>query len=119
MWHLIGQDDGEFDKTANDLLGIVLIPRRLINQFLLAFFFFFLDIGGGIVQKMADDLLRALIVAFHQVTATSVAVHFDRTVVLIEDFAVFGANCDGYVQAFEIIKLVHNACNFSAKIEFL
>jgi hypothetical protein len=66
---------------------------------------------------MTDDLLRARVVAPHKVAATGVAVHFDAAVVLVKDFAVLGADGDGYVEPFEIVKLIHDVRIFSAKIE--
>ena len=50
MRHLLRQNDGELDEATDDLFGIVLVPRRLINQFLLAFLRNRVDIGGGIVK---------------------------------------------------------------------
>ena len=57
MQHILRQDDGKLNQSAHDLFAIVLIPRRLVNQLLLSFFGNRVDVGGGIVQKMADDLL--------------------------------------------------------------
>ena len=118
MRHVLGQDDGELNQSTDDLLGIVFVPWGLVNKLLLPFLGNRVDIGGGIIQKMSDDLLRAFVVAFHQVAASGITVYLDGTVVLIQDFAVFGADCDGYVQAFEYIQLIHSVCKFSAKIEF-
>ena len=118
MWHILRQDDGELDEPAYNLFGVVLIPGCLVDEFFLALFRNRVDVGGCIVQQMPNDLLSAFVVAFHQVATTSVAVHLDGTIVLIKDFAVFGADSDGQVKAFEIVKLIHSACKFSAKIEF-
>ena len=108
MRHVLWQDDGEFDEAAYNLFGVVLIPRCLIDQFFFAFLRNRVDIGGGIVQKMLDDLLRTFIVALHEVTATGITIHLDGTIVLVEDFTILGANGNSQIHAFEIIRVTHN-----------
>ena len=83
MRHVIGKDDGKLHEATDDLFLVILIPRCLVDEFLLSFLRDGVDIGGSVIQKMLYDLLRALIVAFHQVAAASVAVHLDGAVVLI------------------------------------
>ena len=103
MWHSLGKDDGEFDETADDLLGIVFVPLCLVYMFLLPFLRNRIVFGGRIVQKVLYNLLRTFVVAFHQVTATCITIHFNGTVVLVKNLAFLGANSDSYIQTFEII----------------
>ena len=77
MRHVLGNDDGKLNQSADDLLCIVLIPRRLVNQFFLAFLRNGVGIRVGFANQMADDGLRFLVVAIHEVFATRVAVHIN------------------------------------------
>ena len=95
MRHLVREDDGKLDESTDNLLGVVLIPRRLVDEFLLTFLRDGVDIGGSIIQEVTYDLLRTLVVALHQVAPTGVAVHLNGAVVLIKDFAVLGADRNG------------------------
>ena len=117
MRHFFRQDDGKLNQSADDLFGVVLIPWRLVNQFLLSLLGNRVDIGRGIVQKMTDDLLRARVMASHKVAATGVAVHFDAAVVLVKDFAVLRADGDGQIEAFVVVFVFHFVLILSAKIE--
>jgi hypothetical protein len=57
-------------------------------------------------------------VAFHEITAPGIAIDLNGTIVLIKNLAIFGADGNGQVKPFEVVKLIHCVCIFSAKIEF-
>ena len=80
MRHLLRNYYRQFHQTAN---LAVFVPRRLVNQFFLALFRDGVDVGGSVIQQVADDLLRTLVVASHHVFAAHIAVDTDRAIVLI------------------------------------
>ena len=107
MWHVVGQNDGELDQSADDLLGIILVPRRLVDEFLFAFLRDGVDIGNIFLNHMANHLPRLGVMALLKIAVAGVAIHLDGTVVLINHVADLVAHRDSDIDTFEEI---HNNC---------
>ena len=103
MRHVLGKDDGEFHQAGRGGFIIILVLRRLINQFLFPLLRNRINVRDVVLDHVANHLPGFGVMALLEVAATGVTIDLDGAVVLINHVAVTITDGHGDVNSFEKI----------------
>ena len=99
--HIVWQINGQFNQSCH--VASVVIPRRLVQQLMLAVADDLVSVAFARLYHVANHLVGRFGVAVVEILAYDVAVALDGPLVLIEHCALFVAHRGGEIGCLQIV----------------